>query len=40
MNFELTDEQRQIRDTLAGFAQREIKPNSASWDKTGTSRAT
>jgi butyryl-CoA dehydrogenase len=33
MNFELTDEQRQIRETLTDFAEREIKPNSAKWDK-------
>jgi len=36
MNFELTDEQRQIRETLADFAEREIKPNSAKWDKDGS----
>jgi alkylation response protein AidB-like acyl-CoA dehydrogenase len=33
MNFELTEEQRRIRDTLAAFAEREIKPHSARWDK-------
>jgi butyryl-CoA dehydrogenase len=33
MNFELTDEQRQIRATLTDFAEREIKPNAAQWDK-------
>jgi alkylation response protein AidB-like acyl-CoA dehydrogenase len=33
MNFELSDEQRQIRDTLADFAEREIKPHSSAWDK-------
>src|SRR5579863_3354080 len=33
MDFELTDEQRQIRDTVADFALREIKPHSAEWDK-------
>ena len=33
MNFELSEEQRQIRDTLAAFADREIKPHSAHWDK-------
>jgi alkylation response protein AidB-like acyl-CoA dehydrogenase len=33
MNFELSDEQRQIRETLADFAEREIKPNSSAWDK-------
>jgi len=34
MNFELTEEHRQIRETLANFAEREIKPHSAQWDKT------
>ncbi len=33
MNFELTDEQRQIREMLASFAEREIKPHSAEWDR-------
>jgi alkylation response protein AidB-like acyl-CoA dehydrogenase len=33
MNFDLTEEQRQIRDTLADFAEREIKPHSTKWDK-------
>jgi len=33
MDFELNDEQRQIRATLADFAEREIKPFSAKWDK-------
>src|SRR6516165_7760604 len=33
MDFELTAEQRQIRETVADFAEREIKPNSAKWDK-------
>src|SRR5579864_1769013 len=33
MNFELSDEQRQIRDTLADFAEREIKPHSSAWDR-------
>jgi alkylation response protein AidB-like acyl-CoA dehydrogenase len=33
LDFELTGEQRQIRETLAAFAEREIKPNSAKWDK-------
>jgi alkylation response protein AidB-like acyl-CoA dehydrogenase len=36
MNFELSDEQRQIRDTLADFAEREIKPHSSTWDKDAT----
>ncbi|MGH8013759.1 MAG: acyl-CoA dehydrogenase family protein [Candidatus Binataceae bacterium] len=33
MNFELNDEQRQIRQTLADFAEREIKPHASRWDK-------
>jgi butyryl-CoA dehydrogenase len=33
MNFDLTDEQRQIRDTLTEFAEREIKPHAADWDR-------
>jgi alkylation response protein AidB-like acyl-CoA dehydrogenase len=33
MNFDLTEEQRRIRDTLAAFAEREIKPHSARWDR-------
>jgi alkylation response protein AidB-like acyl-CoA dehydrogenase len=33
MNFELSDEQRTIRDTLRQFAEKEIKPYSAEWDK-------
>jgi alkylation response protein AidB-like acyl-CoA dehydrogenase len=36
MDFELSDEQRQIRDTLADFADREIKPHSSEWDKDST----
>ncbi len=33
MDFELTEEQQRIRDTLAEFAEREIKPHSARWDR-------
>src|ERR1700722_7060620 len=33
MNFDLTEEQRQIRETLTDFAEREIKPHSTEWDK-------
>jgi butyryl-CoA dehydrogenase len=33
MDFELTEEQRQIRATVADFAQREIKPNASKWDR-------
>jgi butyryl-CoA dehydrogenase len=33
MDFELSGEQRSIRDTLRQFAEREIKPYSAEWDK-------
>jgi alkylation response protein AidB-like acyl-CoA dehydrogenase len=36
MDFELSDEQRQIRETLTDFAEREIKPFSAKWDKDET----
>jgi len=34
MNFELDEEHRQIRATIATFAEREIKPFSTQWDKT------
>ena len=34
MNFELSEEHRQIRATVANFAEREIKPFSTHWDKT------
>ena len=33
MDFELNDEQRQIRETLTAFAEREIKPHAAQWDR-------
>ncbi len=36
MDFELSEEQQHIRDTVAAFAEREIKPNSTKWDKEGT----
>jgi butyryl-CoA dehydrogenase len=36
MNFDLTEEQQRIRDTLAAFAEREIKPFAARWDKEET----
>ena len=36
MNFELTEEHRRIRETLAAFAEREIRPFSAKWDKEET----
>ncbi len=36
MNFDLTEEQRRIRDTLTAFAEREIKPFAAKWDKEET----
>lgn len=35
MDFELSEEHRQIRDTLAGFAEREIKPHAGKWDRDG-----
>src|SRR5579872_6676861 len=34
MNFDLTEEHRQIRATVANFAEREIKPHCAAWDRT------
>ena len=33
MDFELSEEHQRIRDTLASFAEREIKPFSSEWDK-------
>ncbi len=33
MDFELSEEQRRIRETLTEFAEREIKPHSTKWDK-------
>jgi butyryl-CoA dehydrogenase len=33
MDFELTEEQRQIRATVADFAEREIKPYASRWDR-------
>lgn len=33
MDFELTDEQRGIRETIADFCEREIRPHSTRWDK-------
>src|SRR5215831_3545375 len=33
MDFELSDEQRQIRATVADFAEREIKPQASHWDR-------
>jgi alkylation response protein AidB-like acyl-CoA dehydrogenase len=33
MDFDLTPEHRQIQQTLADFAEREIKPHSTRWDK-------
>jgi butyryl-CoA dehydrogenase len=36
MNFDLTEEQQRIRDTLTAFAEREIKPFAARWDKEET----
>jgi len=35
MDFDLTPEQRHIRETVASFAEGEIKPNSGKWDKEG-----
>jgi alkylation response protein AidB-like acyl-CoA dehydrogenase len=36
MNFDLSEEQRRIRETLTDFAEREIKPHSTRWDKEET----
>jgi alkylation response protein AidB-like acyl-CoA dehydrogenase len=36
MNFELTEEQRAVRDTVAAFAAREIAPHAGEWDRTHT----
>jgi butyryl-CoA dehydrogenase len=36
MNFELTEEHQRIRDTVAAFAEREIKLFSSKWDKEET----
>jgi butyryl-CoA dehydrogenase len=33
MDFELSEEQRQIRATVAEFAEREIKPHASRWDR-------
>ena len=32
LDFELTDEQRMIRDMARGFARQELRPNAAAWD--------
>ena len=35
MNFDLTDEQLQVRDMVREFAQREVAPHIQSWDAKG-----
>ena len=35
MNFELSDEQQMIRDTVRDFAEREVKPVASELDKKG-----
>ncbi len=35
MNFDLTDEQRQIRDTVRSFAREEVAPRAAAYDESG-----
>ncbi|MHB8717906.1 MAG: acyl-CoA dehydrogenase family protein [Candidatus Dormibacteria bacterium] len=35
MNFDLSDEQRQIRDTVADFARHEVAPRAAEYDESG-----
>ncbi len=34
MNFDLTDEQRMLRDVVRAFAEKEIKPRAAEIDRT------
>ncbi|MDQ6767241.1 MAG: acyl-CoA dehydrogenase family protein [Candidatus Eremiobacteraeota bacterium] len=36
MNFELTKDQKAVRDMVAAFAQREIAPHAAQWDESRT----
>jgi len=36
MNFELTEEQRSVRDMVAAFAAREIAPHAGRWDREST----
>jgi len=36
MNFNVTDDQRAVRETVAAFAAREIAPHAAEWDRTYT----
>ncbi len=36
MNFNLTDDQRAVRDAVATFAAREIAPHAAAWDRDHT----
>jgi alkylation response protein AidB-like acyl-CoA dehydrogenase len=33
MNFELSSEQKTVRETVAAFAEREIAPHAAAWDR-------
>jgi alkylation response protein AidB-like acyl-CoA dehydrogenase len=33
MDFELTEEQRMLKDTVARFVEREITPRAAQWDE-------
>ena len=35
MNFELTDDQRQVRDMVREFAQKEVAPYIQEWDAKG-----
>ena len=35
MNFDLTDEQRQVRDTVRDFARNEVAPRAAAYDESG-----
>ena len=36
MNFDLTDDQRAIRDAVSAFAANEIAPHAAAWDRDHT----
>jgi alkylation response protein AidB-like acyl-CoA dehydrogenase len=36
MDFEFTEEQKAVRDTVAAFAAREIAPHASDWDKSHT----
>ena len=35
MNFDLTDDQKEIRDSVRKFAEAELAPKYQHWDRTG-----